>query len=246
MKNEVDASFVYQIFLRDLDLITYHAIPYESEIEMIGASKYYGYSRVLDLPTTIGYVIQETLTKTKSVQDLYVIQEDGRRYPLLIGKKDRKLYGEIKNFIFHARIKWFVDDFGIDRRVAKKSMRLLKKNHNGPTDQGSDPTDWVKWSPDSDIMAERAGHFTYWMKLDNSKYTDEFIAINACHRKILSIECCRAVERKINDALSSCQDSPPLRITIPTYDLDELKKALDDFITGKIDLEEFCTFVHKR
>ena len=246
MKNKKDTSFILSLFCRDMELMTYHAIPHGSDIELSGGlSKYYGFSPALDLRTAIDRAILETFTETKSRQELFVIQEDGDMHLLLASRKNLKSFCQIEDYVYHARIELSVLDFGVNRNVAKRSIRLLKNNHNGPDDQNPDSADWVKWAADSDEMAERAGHYAFWAKLAKSEYTtNAYDAINTCSLKILGIKCCKAIEGKINDALLAFQENPHLRITIPTYSIDKMQAALDRFNNHEIDIESFYEIMY--
>lgn len=243
MSKDSKTGFYYSIFDRDCGATTYRAMPYDSKIILDGAHvSPLWFSKEFRFREGIDWMIRETFTEQKALRKLLVVHEKGGAFICLLAKDAEGRCGSssTEEVVSERVISLSVKDFGIDNRKAKRSIQLLRRNNHNLNDCDPSSIDWLKWAEDSEIMAERAGHFASWeLSTTYGKYTDAYITISRCRQKMQSIVCCKAVEQKINNALKAMALQFPMQITIPTFDFDTLESSQSEFMHGNMSLEEF-------
>lgn len=194
----------------------------------------------------IDYMIAETLTKLHSQVQLYVVTNEGAKYLVFNTEpsngSDDSSDASIR---YHVQVDLDITDFGIDRGTARRSLRLLRNNHDAlASGEGSpeaidrSPYDLQSRMLDSSLMAERAGRFAFWTGTDESKFSEAYAVLSRCDLAILSIRCCQAVEKLVNDALKKAPEGIDWGIDIPTYDMEKLIHVRKEFVDGEMGLKE--------
>ena len=238
-------AYEYSNFCLSVERMTYWAMPQNSNVAVHGGidASEEGLPDY-ELRRAVDYMIAEVLSKLHSQVQLYVVANEDTKYVVFntepsAGSADS---GDA-SILYHAQVDLDITDLGIDRRTARRSLRLLRNNHDALAGEGSpeaidrSPYDLQSRMLDSSLMAERAGRFVFWTGTDESKFSEAYIALNRCDLIILSIRCCKVVEKLVNDTLRKAPGGVNWAIDIPTYDMEKLIHARKEFIDGKMGLK---------
>lgn len=242
-------AYEYSSFCHSVGLMTYRAMPQNSGITGYGGIDASG-GGFYESRGAIGYMIAETLTKLHSQVQLCVVTNERAKYLIFnTGSSNGSDDSGDASILYHAQVDLDITDLGIDRRTARRSLRLLRNNHDALGDVGSpevpnrSPYDLQSRMLDSSLMAERAGRFAFWTGADESKFSEPYAVLSRCDLMVLSIRCCKAVEKLVNDALKKAPEGVDWGISIPTHDMEKLIHAKKRFVDGEMELKELVELV---